>query len=164
MHDHEIEQELRTIRRAIERLARILDRLVHVILGHPVPPAGGVLVGEFTYSGADMQAILSATPPTTRSDLTALAPADIASITYQKVPNGQTAQTVLQTNTATAGSGLQATDLTYTDTSSTVGDVYTFFVTDTAGNVGALSNAVTATAVTPPVAAPSAGVLSATFQ
>ena len=112
-----------------------------------------------------MNANLSAILPTTRKDLSALAPTDIASITYQKVPVGQTAQTVLQTNKAASpGAGLVTTDLAYVDTTSTVGDVYTFFVTDTAGTVGDLSNAVTATAVTPPVAAPSAGVLSATFS
>lgn len=112
-------------------------------------------------------ATLIATIPTTRGDGTALAPTDIASITYQKtslLPDGVTAgpQVVLQTNTAVTGVGLALADLSFADTSSVAGDSYTCFVTDTAGDAGALSNAVVNTVVVKP-SAPSAPVLTGTF-
>ena len=115
-----------------------------------------------------MQAVLVATIPTTRSDGSALAATDIASITFQKTsltgtPPVPGPEVVLATNSAAAGAGLAPTQITFTDTSSLVGDSYTCFVTDTAGNQSALSNAVVNSS-TPPLAAPSAPSLAATFQ
>jgi len=109
--------------------------------------------------------VLIATIPTTRQDGSALAATDIASITYQKIPAGSAAgaaETVLQTNSEASG-GLLPADLTYTDIVAAAGDVYTFFVTDTEGNVGALSNTFTnvpATSVAPPAAGELAGVFT----
>lgn len=110
--------------------------------------------------------VLTATIPTTRQDGSALAATDIASITYQKVPAGSAAgspNVALQTNTEASG-GLLPTDLTFTDTGAAAGDVYTFFVTDSEGNVGAVSNTFTNVAVAPPVLAPpAAGELAGVF-
>lgn len=108
------------------------------------------------------QTILIATIPGLRQDGTALDPADIASITFQKIPAGQTAETVLQTNSEASG-GLLPADLTITDAAAAAGDVYTFFVTDSEGNVGALSNTFENVAVAPPLSAPAAGELTGTF-
>lgn len=106
---------------------------------------------------------LTAVPPTTRVSGAALAALAIASITFQKVPHGGTSLQVLQTNNAaTPGAGLQPSDLVFTDTAATVGDDYTFFVTDTAGAQGAPSNDVVA-ASAPPVDPPAAGSLSGVF-
>lgn len=107
---------------------------------------------------------LSASPPTTRLSGAVLAAAAIASITFQKVPAGGASLQVLQTNNAASpGAGLQPSDLLFTDTNSSVGDDYTFFVTDTDGNQGAPSNDVVA-AVAPPAAdPPAAGSLTGTF-
>lgn len=115
-----------------------------------------------------MNAVLVATIPSLRGDGSALAPTDIASITYQKTVLGADGvtpgpQEPLQTNTAAAGAGLQLSDLTFTDTSSAKGDTYTFFVTDTDGDAGALSNAVANPGVVKP-SAPAAGTLTATFN
>lgn len=106
---------------------------------------------------------LTAVPPTLRASGAALAAAAIASITFQKVPAGGAALQVLQVNSAASpGAGLQPSDLLFTDTSATVGDDYTFFVTDTAGNQGAISNDVVAAAA-PPADPPAAGVLTGVF-
>jgi len=117
-----------------------------------------------------MNAVLLATIPSLRGDGSALAPTDIASITYQKTSLGadgvtQGPQQTLQTNSAVAGAGLQLSDLTFTDVSSVEGDTYTFFVTDTDGDAGALSNAVAnpGVVVVKP-SAPAAGTLTATFN
>lgn len=117
-----------------------------------------------------MNAVLVATIPALRGDGSALAPTEIASITYQKTSVGADGvtpgpQTPLQTNSAAAGAGLQLSDLTFTDTSSVKGDTYTFFVTDTDGDAGALSNAVPnpGPVVIKP-SAPAAGTLTATFN
>lgn len=117
-----------------------------------------------------MNAVLVATIPALRGDGSALAPTEIASITYQKTSVGADGvtpgpQTPLQTNSAAAGAGLQLSDLTFTDTSSVKGDTYTFFVTDTDGDAGALSNAVPnpGPIVVKP-SAPAAGTLTATFN
>lgn len=104
--------------------------------------------------------VLTAIIPTTREDGSALAATDIASITFQKIPAGQTAETVLQTNSEASG-GLAPADLTYTDTGAAVGDVYTFFVTDSEGNVGALSN--TFENAAPALSPPGAGELTGVF-
>ncbi len=107
---------------------------------------------------------LTAVPPTTRVSGAALRPSAIASITFQKVPHGGAALEVLQVNTPVAGAGLQPSDLQFTDTTATVGDDYTFFVTDTDGNAGAPSNDVVAAAAPPPVAdPPAAGSLTGSF-
>jgi len=105
------------------------------------------------------QTALAATIPTSREDGSALAATDIASVTFQKVPAGQTAEVVLQTNSEASG-GLLPADLAYTDTTAAVGDAYTCFFTDSEGNVGALSNVFTNAAALSP---PGAGVLSGTF-
>ncbi len=108
-----------------------------------------------------MNAVLVATLPNLRQDGSALAPTDIASITYQKTTAADPANEVtLATNTAGAG-GLTPDQITFTDTSSSVGDTYTFFVTDAAGLAGALSNAVVN--VAPADSPPAAGTLTATF-
>lgn len=114
-----------------------------------------------------MQAALVAIIPSTRKDGSALAATDIASITFQKTSLGADGVTpgpevVLATQTAGAG-GLTPDQLAFTDTSSVVGDSYTCFVTDTAGDAGDLSNAVVAVAPAKP-AAPSAPTLSGTFS
>lgn len=116
-----------------------------------------------------MQTVLIATLPTTRQDGTALPPTAIASITFQKqsltgTPPALGSEQTLVTNTAADPTvGLTPAQITFTDTSANVGDSYTCFVTDTAGNTSALSNAeVYPTA--PPLAAPSAPALSATFS
>ena len=107
---------------------------------------------------------LTASPPSTRTDGSAAAATDIASVTFQKVPNGGTAIQVLQTNTAATGAVLQASDLAFTDSSATAGDEYTCFFTDTHGTEGTVSNDVIAKAVAPPPLAPlSAGTLTGTF-
>jgi len=118
-----------------------------------------------------MNAVLVATLPTTRKDQTALAPTDIASITFQKTSLGADGvtpgpQTSLQVNQAAAGAGLQLSDTTFTDPNSIAGDAYTFFVTDTAGDAGDASNVVTnpGTGVGGKPSAPSAGTLAATFN
>jgi hypothetical protein len=90
-----------------------------------------------------------------------LAATDIASITFQKVPAGAaagTAPTVLQTN-AEASGGLLPADLTFTDASSTIGDVYSAFVTDFEGVAGVPSTTFTAG----DLSQPSAPGLTGTF-
>ena len=116
-----------------------------------------------------MKAVLVATVPTLRGDGSALAPTDIASITYQKTSVSGTPpvagpQVILQTNTAVAGAGLATADITFTDASAVAGDSYTAFVTDTAGDAGALSNAVVATGAVVKPSAPGAPVLAGTFS
>lgn len=114
-----------------------------------------------------MNAVLVATVPTTRKDNTPLAATDIGSITFQKTalqPDGSAgAEQTLEVNTAGAG-GLTPDQITFTDTTATPGDSYTFFVTDTAGNVGDVSNAQVAPTPVPVLAAPAAGTLDATFS
>jgi hypothetical protein len=182
MHEHELNRRLERLERIEEHNQRMLrgleeelgliHRLVRAILQQlnpqHSPPAAGNLSATFDTSGDPMNAVLVATPPTLRGDGTALAPTDIASITYQKtslLADGVTQgpQTVLQTNNAVAGAGLATTDVTFTDTSSTPGDTYTFFVTDTNGDAGALSNAVQ-NPIAVKESAPAAGSLQATFS
>lgn len=110
---------------------------------------------------------LTATIPNSRQDGTALAATDIASITFQKIPAGSAAgaEVVLQTNSEASG-GLLPADLTYTDSGAAAGDVYTFFVTDSEGNAGAVSNSFENVAVAPPppvLAPPAAGELAGVF-
>jgi hypothetical protein len=162
--------------RQVERLfheIHTLDRLIRTILRHigkERTPEPGTLTVTFHPSGASMNAVLVATLPTTRGDASPLAPTDIASITFQKTSLGADGvtpgpQVSLQVNNAVAGAGLALTDTTFTDPSSVAGDAYTFFVTDTDGDAGALSNVVTnpgAVVVKP--SAPAAGTLAATFN
>lgn len=117
-----------------------------------------------------MNAVLVATIPTLRGDTSPLAPTDIASITFQKTSLGADGVTpgpevTLQVNSAVAGAGLQLSDTTFTDTASAKGDAYSFFVTDTDGDDGAVSNVVTnpGVVVVKP-SAPAAGTLTATFD
>lgn len=165
MHDHDL---VRVLERLFERLERNLLHEIKKLIQphhHHDAPSAGTLTGEFTLSGdSNMSTMkLSAVPPTTRASGAALAAAAIASITFQKVPAGGAALQVLQVNSAASpGAGLQPSDLLFTDSSSTVGDDYTFFVTDTAGNAGAISNDVVA-ATAPPADPPAAGVLTGTF-
>jgi hypothetical protein len=169
MNEHEQNEFERRLARRVERLLEALEELVEAATAFlkrkRPPPSAPVLAGTFDSSGDSMNAVLQAQIPTTRGDLTALAPTAIASITYQKTTAAApTTQVSLQVNSAVAGAGLQASDLAFTDTSSTPGDSYTCFVTDTNGVVGAVSNA-----VVNPVggvvdsSAPSAPVLTATF-
>jgi len=110
-----------------------------------------------------MNAVLVASIPSLREDGSPLAAVDIASITFQKATAADpTTQIPLQTNVAPLGAGLTPGDITFTDTSSTVGDIYTCFVTDTKGDIGAVSNEDTAVAP-PPLSPPAAPQLSATF-
>jgi hypothetical protein len=158
----DIEQRLRRLERRFEELLWILNKRLPKL----APPAAGTLFGTFT-SGATMSTtVLTATIPTTRQDGSALAATDIASITYQKVPAGSPAgspQAVLQTNSEASG-GLLPSDLTFTDSNAAPGDVYTFFVTDSEGNVGALSNTFTNVAAPPAtLAPPAAGELAGVF-
>lgn len=173
--DREIErlrrlEELNSRRlRCLEEHVNIVTDLVRSILRRfcHSPPTAPVLTA--TFSGDPMQAALIAVIPSTREDGSALAATDIASLTFQKTSlgaDGVTAgpEVTLETATAAAG-GLTPDQLAFTDTSSLVGDSYTSFVTDTAGNVGALSNAVVATVVVPPaLSPPGAPTLSATFS
>lgn len=158
-----LEDELRAIHHLLRSILRHLRK--------ETAPVPGNLTVTFHPSGASMNAVLVATLPQLRGDGSPLAPTDIASITFQKTSVGADGvtpgpQQPLQTNTAAVGAGLQLTDTTFTDTSSVKGDTYTFFVTDTAGDAGALSNAIDNPG--PPVivkpAAPAAGSLSATFS
>lgn len=97
--------------------------------------------------------------PTTRQDGSALAQTDIASITFQKAslagsPPVLGDPVVLKTNTASSGSTLQASDLTFVDPSPVPGDTYTSFVTDVQGHIGAPSTAFTVPATLSPPSAP----------
>jgi hypothetical protein len=159
--------------RQLEDQLRTVERLVRKILsqiGKETAPVPGTLSVTFHQNGASMNAVLVATLPTLRGDGSALAPTDIASITFQKTSLGADGVTPgpevsLQVNSAVAGAGLALTDTTFTDTSSVKGDAYSFFVTDTSGDAGAISNVVTnpGVVVTKP-SAPAAGSLTATFS
>lgn len=106
--------------------------------------------------------VLVATIPSTKQDGSALDPTSIASITYLKTPVGGGAASTLQVNTAAAGAGLAPADLTVTDTAAVAGDSYSCFVSDTAGNAGAVSNVFTNVAPVT-VSPPAAPTLSGTF-
>jgi hypothetical protein len=97
------------------------------------------------------------TLPTTRVDGTALALTQIQSATILRDPG--TGPVIL---TTLAGPFSGATAL-FTDVSPATGsDIYSFYVTDTAGTVGVTSLPVTVTVVgTPVLAQPSAGTLTA---
>jgi hypothetical protein len=157
------------LKRQIHEIERLLRKILRQ-QGKETAPVPGTLTVTFHPTGAPMNAILVATLPTSRGDSTPLAPTDIASITFQKTQLGADGvtpgpQVSLQVNDAAAGAGLQLTDTTFTDTNSIAGDAYTFFVTDTAGDAGAVSNVVTnpGTVATKP-SAPAAGTLAATFN
>jgi hypothetical protein len=154
--------QLRRIEAEVHNIGELTQKILRYLSSSA--PRAPTLTAAFQTSGDSMNAILVATIPTSRQDGTALAATAIASITYQKVPAATptATPTVLQTN-ANAGTGPAPTDLTFTDTSASSGDVYTCFVTDIAGNVGALSNAVTDTEVAP-LSPPAAPTLAATFQ
>lgn len=164
---HLLEQIDRRLKRVEFLLGRVALLLLGEILCHRSPPVAAQLAATFTLSGDfSMNAVLIATIPSTRQDGSALAPTDIASITFQKTsltgaPPVAGPQVTLIVNAAAAGVGLTPDQITFTDPSSVAGDSYTCFVTDTAGDTGALSNAVVA--VAPVLSAPSAPVLSATF-
>jgi hypothetical protein len=164
MHPDDLDRELDRIHRWLEAVRTLIQNL-KLRHRHHAPAAPG-LAGSFTLTGdSSMNAVLIATLPTTRKDLSALSPTDIASITFQKTSGSPAGPEVtLATNTAAPGAGLTLEQITVTDTSSVDGDSYTCFVTDTHGNVGDLSNAVVNTVVVvPPLAAPSAPSLAATF-
>lgn len=152
----------------VERELDVVRWLLRQVLRY-FQPTAGILTA--TFSGDPMQAALIATLPTTRKDGSTLAALAIASITFQKTSlgaDGVTAgpEVVLVTNSAADPTvGLTPDQIAFTDSTTLAGDSYTFFVTDTNGNVGDLSNAQVAPAATPPVlAAPSAGSLAATFS
>ena len=100
---------------------------------------------------------LTLTLPTTRTDGTALALTEIQSATILRDPGS--GPTTLQVMPGPF-SGATAT---FADVSPATGtDVYSFFVTDTAGTVGLTSLPVTVTVVgVTPLAPPSAGTLTA---
>lgn len=166
-------QFVRELERLFERLEKRLVKELSKILRPTSPPGAGKLTGTFyparslfhPFRSHHMSTMkLSASPPALRLSGAVLASAAIASITFQKVPAGGAALQVLQVNSAVSpGAGLQPSDLLFTDTSSTVGDDYTFFVTDTDGNAGAPSNDVVASAAPPAADPPAAGVLAGTF-
>jgi len=172
MNSHDIERRLKQLERQLRALADAVGALTAALYKFTHRPRAGALGVTFTSSGDSMNAQLIATLPTTREDNSALAPTDIASITFQKTsltgsPPAAGPQTTLVVNTASPGVGLTPDQITFTDSTSATGDAYTFFVTDTAGNVGALSNVVTnpGTVVTPPtLSPPAAGTLAATFS
>lgn len=164
---NEMWNRIERLEAAVYGLRREIRRIIHYLRCHRPPPAAPTLAGTFDTSGALMNAVLVATIPSTRKDGSALAPTDIASITFQKTalePDGVTPgpEQPLQTNGAVAGAGLTPADLTFTDPNAVAGDSYTCFVTDTAGDVGDLSNAEVAPAPLP-LSAPSAPTLTATF-
>lgn len=170
-HDHEFERALEhRVLRLFDRLEVLVDVVIERLL-RVSPPAAGTLSAIFTLSGdSDMTtAVLVATIPTLRQDGTVLAATDIASITFQKTsltgtPPVAGPQLSLAVNSASPpGSGLTPAQITFSDVSSLDGDSYTFFVTDSAGNIGALSNAVV-NGIAPVLSAPAAGTLTATFQ
>jgi hypothetical protein len=155
------------LRRLESLIERVVLRVLAGLLLPDSPPRAPRLTGTFTQGDPAMSStVLTATLPTLRTDGTALAPTDIASITFQKVPAGATAGTILTTNGASGGAGLAPEQISFTDTSAAVGDVYTAFVTDVEGNVGPPSNTFTNAAVSPPpaLAPPAAPGLSGTFS
>lgn len=180
MHERDVEEEIKTLRRVerhtdarLRRLEARIDALYDVVRGilrhlrQQSAPRAPQLGASFT-SGDHMNAVLVASLPTTRQDGTPLAVTDIASITYQKTslvgsPPVQGPQVALQTNTASGTPAqLQPTDLTFTDATAAPGDSYTAFVTDVQGHIGAPSSpALVAPALQSPPAAPT---LSATFS
>lgn len=176
----QLEHEVRLLSHAVEKLFELVYALRAVVDEREAKPSAPVLIATFTSSGdptmsatAVSQAALIATLPATRADGSALDPTDIASITFQKAAAATpTAQVVLATNTAaSAGAGLTPAQIAYVDTTTQAGDIYTAFITDTDGNVSAVSNTevapatVTVTPPPPPVeAAPSPPTLSATFS
>jgi hypothetical protein len=110
-----------------------------------------------------MNAVLVASIPSLRQDGSPLAATDITSITFQKTTAADpTTEVNLATNTASGGGGLSPDQVTFTDGAAVAGDSYTFFVTDVAGNEGAISNSVVAPAAA--LSAPAAGTLTATFS
>lgn len=109
--------------------------------------------------------VLNAVLPTTRQDGSTLAPTDVASITYQKTsltgsPPVSGPLVSLQTNSAVNGAGLLSTDLTFTDNTPVPGDVYTCFLTDVQGHIGAPSDSFSVPAQQ---SAPSAPTLTGVF-
>jgi hypothetical protein len=159
---------LREMNRRLQRLEHLFSELLCILRRPPpnlAPPDAGTLSGNFTPGATMSQTVLTATIPTLRQDGSALAASDIASITFQKVPAGSApgaAEDVLQVNSEASG-GLLPADLTFTDTGAVAGDVYTFFVTDSEGDVGAVSNTFTNVAGTGTLSAPAAGELSGVF-
>lgn len=98
---------------------------------------------------------LTVSLPVTRQDGSALAAADIATITFLRALGPSPAATL-----ATQA----ATNLTYTDTDVPEGDAaYSFFVTDTKGNTGAVSASVTVS-IEAALSPPAAGTLTAVVQ
>lgn len=169
-----IEREFDDIDEGLERLLRAIHGLIHVVeslvkelrhLRRTAPPSAPWLAGAFT-QGADMSTTtLTAVIPSTRQDGSNLDPTAIGSITFQKVPAGSAAgaaPTVLATNAAVSGAGLAPSSLQFADATAGVGDAYTCFVTDTAGNVGAVSNSFTNQAASQ-VAPPNAPTLTGQF-
>jgi hypothetical protein len=172
-----IEEHRHRLIRQLEEQIHTVEHLLRQILrqqGKETAPVPGTLTVTFHPNGASMNAVLVATLPTTRKDQTALAPTDIASITFQKTSLGADGvtpgpQVSLQVNNAVAGAGLALTDTTFTDPNSLAGDAYTFFVSDTAGDAGAVSNIVSnpgtgGTGVGGKPSAPAAGTLAGTFN
>lgn len=126
------------------------------------PRLSGIRIKEkpmATIAGVTLPVVdLTLTLPTTRVDGTALANTQIQSVTILRDPATGTPATL----TTLTGPFSGATAL-FTDVSPATGsDVYSFFVTDTAGTQGLTSPPVTVTiAGAPQLAAPAAGTLSA---
>lgn len=158
-------RELRVLQEEFHRVLLLIRHIIRYLEIHESPPSAGTLTGAFTPGDPMSSMLLNATPATTRQDGSALAPTDIASITYQKTslvgsPPAPGPLQQLQTNQAQPGAGLASTDLTFTDANSVPGDDYTFFVTDVQGHIGAASNDVV---VPQQQSAPAAGTLTGTF-
>lgn len=155
---------LERINHSLHRMADILATLVWELRHEPGRhPSACTLAGTFKPGVHHMSnTVLVATIPSTKQDGSALDPTSIASITYLKTPVGGGAASTLQVNTAAAGAGLAPADLTVTDTAAVAGDSYSCFVSDTAGNAGAVSNVFTNVAPVT-VSPPAAPTLSGTF-
>jgi hypothetical protein len=122
------------------------------------PAAPGVRV-QFIKEGNVSSNLVTITPPTTRTDGSALALTDIQSIQLSKAVDSGAASVVQTFPAPITG------DVTFTDSTPDMGstDNYSAIVTDTHGNV---SPAGTASVVVPPsqLAPPAAPTLTAVFQ
>ena len=112
-------------------------------------------------SGDSMSTVeLSLVLPTTRSDGSPLDPADIGSVVFQKTSLTTDTPPVAGPTTALAST---PSTLTFTDTKPVVGDVYSAFVSDKAGEVGLISNTFTVPEAAPTPAVPGAPTLTAVY-
>jgi hypothetical protein len=122
-------------------------------------PSAPKLKALFILEGKVASNLVTITPPSTRTDNTALALSDIQSITLSKAVDAGASSVIQTFNAPITG------PLTFTDTSPDMGstDNYSAIVTDTHGNVSPVG---TASVSVPPsqLAPPSAPSLTAVFQ